>query len=409
MNERIKYAFPYRRQDLMPLSNFVRYCNERGVKTSAEQLEFYDELGLLMPVVGIFAEIGIYRKIFITDKEGKDQWVFVYSGDEKTLGYKEIDPLSYYHYAGLSYGSSEQLDYYFKNNLVFYHSELAYSPWNSIVLKADHWEFSSDKLPDKATLFYTPYQIFALRDIQRGMSIKIHDRALFRDEAGWIRAGENIRKMFNNFLPRLHSEVLAYIKDFSLYFDLLTVLDDIVDKSEKVYQESIRQGFDEKEANTDYEHAISNYEKESIEKILDVIDKHKITIANLRNLQERFFNIGYWQDPAKKWILYLENVSPRALYKSDEYKFSRDSYNIGENIGWCIQILGEKPITLKNVLVHVDNEKLCLYCHKLYRPKKKGQRTCGKKACADKNKNEHKREQYRIKKLKPTEILKELN
>lgn len=409
MNERIKYAFPYRRQDLMPLRKFVRYCNERGVKTSEEQLEFYDELGLLMPVVGIFAEIGIYRKILVTSDAGEDQWLFVFSGDEKTFGYKEIDPLEYYHYAGLSYGSSEQLDYYFAKNLVFYPSELAYSSWNSIVLKADDWEFISDKLPDKATLCYTPYQIFALKNIQRGMSIKIHDRALFRGNDGWIKAGENIRKLFKSFLPKLQGEVLAYIKDFNLYFELLTILDDIVNKSENVYQESIKQGFSEKDAYKDYEHAIQNYGEESRQKIIEVMKQYKVSIPDLRELQNRFFNIGYWQDPAKKWILYLENISPSVLYKSDEYKFSRDSYNIGENIGWCIQILGEKPVTLKNVLAHVDNEKLCPYCHKLFKPKKKGQRSCGKKPCEDRLKNDWKKEQYRRDKLKTNVLLQELN
>jgi len=57
----------------------------------------------------------------------------------------------------------------------------------------------------------------------------------------------------------------------------------------------------------------------------------------------------------------------------------------------------------------MDTEKLCPYCHKLFKPKRKGQKSCGKKACEDRLKNDWKKEQYRRSKLKTTEILQEFN
>lgn len=400
---------PFRQQDLLTVSSFIRYCKERGIYTDENQLEYYERLGLLFPAIRVNPGIIKYKRVF-ANFDGKDEWRFTPKGYNKSeLKPKKVDKKIYYDYGGLSIGKPGWLGWYLERKRVRYPIKVGFKPWSEYDGNASTTSWPSNKrLTPKYVVLYAKHQVFALKRVQSELSINIRDETLFQSDTKWIKTGKKIRDFFAN-APKL-----IRAKIFGLY-EILRLIDGVYELREemtnesinlylKTYQDLLFKGNSkieaENEALLDAEHSLTFQQKNVIPtKAKALFEKYNLSKTQIADWRNQFITWGYFLDPTIQWFEYVENIPGKLLEKSKgDYKFALECYRKANILGWFLEMLGEQVPSLKKSLTGIDKYKVCTECKRYYIPKtaKKTQKTCGRKKCVGANKNKWKREMRKM-------------
>ena len=371
---------PFRSADLLPVSVFILYCKNRGIQTDKEQLEYYDRENLLLPVVRIkMSEIGERANLNPVRYEDTVD-LLTWSG----FGEQSENETPYYEIDGW-------LDELRKQNAVKYPAKDQYKPW---------FEYSeidgpvpNTKIPGRVQAyeqFYSKPQIFRLWSIQKRLTAKICDEALFSDDRGWLTIGLSTRSRFVPILRSLQ-------KNGSAFNRFLGFLNDVIDLSEKreqqaniEYDKSRTRGAGKREAENDRKLVLNSNDIELDAR--EILKRAGYTIADVERRRNGFVYNVWSLDPTRHWFDYLDGISDRVLDQSrGEYRFIRECHRITETLGWFLERLGQHPRSLKEMKVGIREIKACPYCDVYFKISAKTQKTCGDPQCVRDHRNTLKR------------------
>lgn len=386
---------PYRPDDLITLSSFINYCKDRGVETSREQLEYYDQYNLLIPVALVNHGIVEFRKV-LGDFEGKEEWRFTPSDGFDASKYKETEEQLYYAPGGLHIGFTDPitgkdwLTLYEEDGMVRYPWKEEFRPWKEYQGKetSEYFVKSPDDIGDDYEIFYSKDQVFALKEIHRTINIKLSDKLLFDPTADWNKAGANIHKIIPTLVNAAQRNVIWFYELTELLHQILNLREKEYEYFEQEYQNRLEEfGGDEREALQDAKHAVRYYEENSVPELAKVIqNKTKISLHEIAERREHIISLSKWQDPTVNWFDQIETIPGSSLGKSKGiYRLVLDYYNFANHLGWYLELLGKETPTIKKMILGTDNLKTCIVCKNKFVPGDKRQISCSPE-CTKKNK-----------------------
>ena len=396
---RAKLQPPFRQRDLRSLSDFIRYCRDRGVDTSEKQLEYYEKEGLLLPAVRINRGFVEYRKVLV-EHEGKLDWGFVSKARIDRRKYKDIDRLTYYGYGSIVRDGNDWLDEYKRRGLVEYPAEAEFREWTVYkgIWPRRSSYFTEKPLPEYET-FYSKYQMFPLKQIQGGLRIIVMDQALFVNDAEWADIGK-IRRMFVAAPEVLQKVVLRYYEILSLLNGVLTLLDQMERSGQATYESSLEDWDKETEIGKRSEASRDAWATVALEKSKKTHGEAKVLLAKsglstdaVVERREEFAILGYQADPIQPLFQHMKHI-PRGERDrvSGAYRFACECYDIADQLGWFLELLGQKQTSLEEMLPGLSRYSVCPYCRRYFVPGRRNQQTCGANDCVKAHKNSWKRE-----------------
>lgn len=396
-------APPLRYGYLLTADGFIRHCKERGVRTDRKQLEYYDRQNLLVPVVGIYHPVGVYK--------GKKR-------EDGTLVYTEHggDPNEkrYYHSEGISIGAPQYTYRYFglvaqarkpdgrlsknPNSYCddFCPASQAFIPWEELAFKSHDFVENKSDLGKPVLFCYSPEQIFPLVEIQHRLSITIKDSGLFRSEESWVKTGKEFERVFTPELASLKSIVQNQYNALSLCHDAEDLWFDLIkEEMEKLERDPYRSDL----TKVDLDARVRAWKKKdksgAAQKILV---KHGVSKDQLRTMAELFIYPAFFKDPnIEIWEVYRQKLPLEWLDKQKGVaKLCDDYYRIAERLLWIFSEVSRKQLGLEDYYRTRSTRFMesCVVCGGGYKPAKKNgkpQVTCGSESCVTANRNMNKR------------------
>lgn len=398
MYKRKELACPYRDIDLLTTSKFISFCKERGVNVGKTELEFYDKIGLLLPVVGVYSGYSTFNKIKI---KGEEDWKFVYKGDLEKFDYDEKDPQDYYQYSGLIYGKRGWLEWYEENGLTYYPHKNRYRTWEN--LQSKQVGFLPERLKKDYRLFYNKYQIIALKHLQKNFTVKVTGQMMFAEgDEKWIKFGKNMntiakvkRKHVGEIITRFHDELKFINEILDLQYHIhSTALED--------FQWLLENDFTQEDAKESYKNTLKDESTKAEATARALMENYNFDLVTVREMRDKYFNHGYWFDDTTKLYLEMESVADSFRKKAKgDLKFSQFSYETAEIISWFLALLGDPLKTRKKFLTGFEDKKLCPYCKRLFVPfRPSDQISCGEEECENAHRNAQKRRRRSLSKSK---------
>jgi len=399
---------PFRPRDLLATDRFISFCADRGVQTSREQLEFYDRHNLIVPAVRVSRGYVLFRKVLIPH-EGKPQWRLVFANDLTKFSPLKVDPKTYYDFGSISCGSSDWLAQYEERGVVSYPAREKYRPWGEdLMVRRSELPTSRKELGEGHFDFYARYQCFPLKEAQSSMVVEVRDETLFVDDESWLKIGRNLRRGIEGSLGYLQEAVLKHHRLMTLMSAIRDVLVDVyaeagitfeakleVDPRDEENVDGLPQAeFRRKaereareDAGRDARDVIRLYEQESAPaEMRKVIAECGYSIEDVRRARQRAAHLASESDPTYRWTEFTERIPANLLRQArGDYALALEHYRIVNELGWVLRMLGDKPPTLKKLLVGSDAFGHCLVCGEPFQRKKRPWVTCGSPTC----KHEH--------------------
>ena len=390
---------PFRQKDLLDLSDFIRHCKDRGVDTSEKQLEYYEKEGLLLPAVRINRGFVEYKKVLV-EHEGRLEWRFVFKCQLDKIEYKEIDRHNYYGYGSINKVGDDWLDEYKRRGLVEYPAECDFREWTAYkgVWPRRSSYFTEKPLPEYET-FHSRYQMFPLKQIQGGLRITVMDQALFVNDADWLDI-EKIRRMFAGAHEVLRIMVLRSYETLALLNGILTLLDQMERNGDATYESSLEDWDKETERGKRKEASRDAWATIKLEKAGKARKEAKVLLAesglSAKTVAERrkeFAILGYQADPIHQVFHHMKHIPRDERDRvSGAYRFACECYDVVDQLGWFLGLLGQKPMPLEEMLPGLSRYSPCPYCQRYFIPIRRNQTTCGADECVKAHKNSWKRE-----------------
>lgn len=71
---------PFRQKDLKSVSSFIGFCQKYDIRTTKDELEYFEKEGLLYPVVRVNRGLVEYKRV-LADYNGKgnEEWRFIHN------------------------------------------------------------------------------------------------------------------------------------------------------------------------------------------------------------------------------------------------------------------------------------------------------------------------------------------
>jgi len=147
-------------------AKFIEFCKERGVKTTEDELEFFEQEGLLYPIIRIDRPIGEEERIEF-EKDGKRFWRPAHLGlEEGETEIRKYKKKYYSQYEFNRYFNEYLLDWLEEDNL-FDPSTKPFREWSSF--KDEELDSDSEKIVS----FYSSFQLHWLLLLKESFSINI--------------------------------------------------------------------------------------------------------------------------------------------------------------------------------------------------------------------------------------------
>ena len=114
---------PFRERDLLTTDAFIRYCNDYGIKTDRDELEYFEKDALLLPAIRVFLGVAEFKRVLAgVTGGGKQEWRYIpkevaRKAMSRRRGHK-VDRRTYYSYGTLILGKPGWLKRYRRMGLV---------------------------------------------------------------------------------------------------------------------------------------------------------------------------------------------------------------------------------------------------------------------------------------------------
>jgi hypothetical protein len=380
---------PFREKDLLPVSDFIRYCEDYGIKTDAEELEYFEKEGLLFPAVRVYRGVVELKKVFADfDGTGREEWRDVSKADlpavKAKYKVKKIDRPTYYRWGSL-WMEEGWLDEYKKLGLVVYPARQKFRPWKDYELPNIGYPTNWRVLANAAETFYTRLQMYPLTFMQRHQSITIKNSDLYASKDEWEVLREQrilpfTRVFTKQFLRRV-------VSDYYKLFALQQELDDLWQGRQQRVGEMLR---DRQAYFKEIIGARARLGEADIDRVYESVDEVYRPMA--RELRRRH---GVRTGVLESWRLVVlplglfgrsgqQGHLPKICVSSlgDELlERANDVYSIVCRLNWLIYMCGGKKATVKDLLLSWHGYRYCLYCGRAYKIDRRDRRTCGSREC----------------------------
>jgi hypothetical protein len=395
---------PFRQQDLLDVSSFISYCADRGITTSERQLEYYEKKNLLLPAMRVYPGYVAYRRVQVR-VDNKWRWQFCFPKDVKKLECKRIDRRTYYADGTFLMGEKSWLDRCKKNGMVLYPSQCRFRKWKYYRgPRPRRHRYSARIPPVKYEAFYSRYQVFPLKLIQRGLTIRFVDEALFADDETWLGFGKQTRLLFSKVPRAVRKTVLRCYSTIHLLQDILDLRNELFSAALETYESVIegnKETCTEREARSEAllearetlrygEQETAPYRASSIQK------KRGLSVKQIHERRREFLNLAIMFDPIRSLFQYLDHI-PEGYLEScrGDYRFARDCYKVVDQLGWFFNSLGQEVASVEKMMTGTDKFRICIICKKPFEPDRRTRVTCGNKRCKREYNNIFKREMRR--------------
>lgn len=244
---------------------------------------------------------------------------------------------------------------------------------------------------------YSVYQIYPLKHIQDSLRKIIPAYAVQFTDNDWKELQQEFNRNYIANIKQIKDAVRNYYYDFNFYIKLLEISIGVIDKAENVYRDSVINELDTIENFRDLNHALKYRDREARKQVVVLMDRQKLKVDDLLSMQRKYTDLGASVDPSRNLypsmlaIPYLERIKCTGLLK-----YAQDCYAISENIGWCIDLLGNDSLDITAELTGNSSFRICPYCNEKYTPIRPNvQTSCGKDACKNAHRNYQRREKYK--------------
>jgi hypothetical protein len=139
---------------------FIKFCKKRGIKTSKDELEFFEKEKLLFPIIRIERPVGDEERIKFKKEDGNEYWRPAKGGLLK--GETEIEryKVKYYSSYGFSEHNKDLLLNWVKEGNLFDPATKEFQSWDTFLDE----ELEGEK--QKIVSFYSSFQIYWLEKIK---------------------------------------------------------------------------------------------------------------------------------------------------------------------------------------------------------------------------------------------------
>lgn len=409
---REKLKVPYRTGDLITLDNFVSYCRKNGLRIKKEELEYFDEMGLLIPALYIQHEIaGKYYKIeAFFDSKKEYEWRYVHEEDLGQFNFRNREKKPYFKWNGLSLSENsvthkDAVTLYKEKGLVDDPSLVSFQPWENFKPKTLDWSHDPDAVR-MTTVCYSKYQIYALKFVKENRRITVENEGLFRTPERWKKAGKNIGEHFEKVYS--NEFLRSIVRDYNRFFNFFLAAIDAYQTAEsevlKCYEDTLK-GY--KRVPELYRFSLSKQEKDArsvsndfaedeamgklIENLNVFLKKYEFTTSDLENWRYKILQssrLAQFDFPKS----YLREISNDTMVQSE----TACDHVMFMNL--ILELLGLKKTTVQQLLLDTKVP-LCPIC--TVRPLilnrdssiRKNAKTCGDEVCEKESK-------YKLKKKK---------
>jgi hypothetical protein len=274
--------------DLLTIDQFVRYLDEREVRVSKEELEYFEKTGIILPVVRL-------HRPKTSDRHQK--------------------------YAGMS-TDAYSMQRAFSDGLITLPTVNSYKPWKEYM----------DGYEETAFTFYHPFQIVPLHYLLGWTKIS--------QTAGYILNEKDPIKSFERVKKHLETSIAAVQKAIPTWNKKVGVL--------MLLQEAYRPEVDGTFKLNLFE--MDNHEKwikwkndEFSPK--DILQKANMTVEEIKSLYEHLSAQAQMVDPIDRWYVLTKLIS-RDKKRQLKLKalLAQDYYDMAEIVACFLEDLGEKTI-----------------------------------------------------------------
>lgn len=405
---------PFRPGGLLSLSRFISYCNERGIRTSKDRLEFYDRMNLLSPAAIVFHPTGKYMKAKST------------SGEEVFTEHDgNPSQPTYYHAGGVGFhGQSYSYRFFGRyaqrsedDSLKYYDhfspALRAYAPWSTYALGNPNFVLDHSLLGTPAEIYYSPEQIFPLIDLQKQYSVSVRDAALFGEPEKWIKRGQECERIFGPIAELVRPHVEKKYQAINLFF----LIDElwfqfIKNKAEKFQEQSgeyVDGAWKSNELTArDFESMLTAWEQgDKKAEVNKILQSQNITPTELRSMAELFIIPGFFADPNIEIFEFYRTMVPLHLVQKQKgaARLCEDYYRVAQRLLWALDAFENKLVTLDDYYKTRSQRfmETCAICGKGFKPSKTGgklQRTCADPECTRASRNAVRNKKRKEKKAK---------
>lgn len=361
----------YRQRHLLTTSDFVRYCEDNGVRMTPNTLEDIHCRGLLVPAIRLLRGVIPYRKIYAVFN-GKMEWRYVSPDGVNKFTPEKIEKRKYWS-EGSIYKDSEDhwLDWYADRGMVkipakepFIDQQLYTGPW------------ITPKLKDVSSRFeylYDQHQIFALKRIL--YFFKLNNSGI-KDAA----------KVFDDRF--IISEVAKLDKFLAFYFAAEECREKWFAFSQKEFDSFLKDfGGDKVEAEKEWRGHLPGHREMLKEWAQEIVSTHGVSKEQIDDWQIMLAQNTLFNESRRSSKIvheYLRSLPDEILIKAEDSNFMIHVLN------QFLEFLTGEKRTVQQVIGR-GWPRYCRICHNQYISKKSNQVTCGQRHCVLAHKNELKR------------------
>jgi hypothetical protein len=382
--------FPYKQEDLLPVSQFVSYCKDRGIKANEKLLELFHKKGLLYPCVRVFPGIIVFIKAKLKEHNGEERFIA-----ESDVGkFKKpniVSKTKYYHHGGISYGKDDWLYWYIDKGMVDYPIEdKKFKSWSQCSLKEASFTINKKALLNYRMLFYSKYQIHILNYILKWRTQRFN----FHNTLNQKKILE-LSKIINIKLDTFDT---YFIKDkyneFILFFKILLDIKDLfLNSRNKVINEidqikddepslnKSHKDFDKKE----YQNELNERFKIHLENgTKSIKKKYKIEEKYLEEWRLTFLHDGFNNHEGFNFYQIIKpDIKTSKFLNKGKPRYLLDCIEIAEIIEKLFDFSGYKYTHKRELYWNSNKYKLCTECHKTFEVSKfhPGQKVCTNRYC----------------------------
>ena len=310
---RIIMKNPFPQTSLQDEGRFLRFLEERGIRIRLENLEWFEEMALLYPIVRIIRPTYPWKKVRRIENGVTKEYLQPLERGEAYDG--EIVE-KYGAIGNVTYG----LENYFNQNLVVFPSKEFFKPWKEYRKGYEETAFA----------YYHTYQVIQVKEIMSSVTFSVWYKA-FLSKEGKEPNLENLNKIYEVKLKILPGK----LKDFQKLIRLLLLIQDR-------YLPFIRKRF------VGNGFAFTN----SWEKWFDwrdkfdpqaVLEQSNYTIEEIKNWRRYFAAQARFIDPLKQWFIIIRHISyaKREKLKGNAL-LAQDYYEIVDLLGeFLFDLTGE--------------------------------------------------------------------
>lgn len=304
---------PFPQTFLLSKMSFRSFLEKRGIRLMHDDLERFEEEGLLYPIVRVFrptflckkikkVENGVVKEYWQPLKEGE-----IFEGETKKM------------YEGISNITHHLYDY-FKKGLIVLPSKSNFKPW-----KEYQDEYEPTALP-----FYHPYQAIIVKEILNLTNLRVCDIA-------YLEKGDT--EVPKKFYELRLDHFLKGTKNYYQFIGLLLLIQDR-------YLPIIRKrfaggsGVDFDEQWDKWFEWTQKFDPETI------LKKSGFTVEQIKNWRLHFAAQASFVDPLRNWYILIQHIpySKREKLKRDAL-LAQDYYEIVDMLGrFLFDLTGEKQL-----------------------------------------------------------------